>query len=219
MLVMGLAEKPYHSFNCRPARAKVPPIGAGASKEERVSGDHWVFGYGSLLWRPGFEYEERVEATLLGYHRAFCIYSHHYRGTPEHPGLVLGLAPGGECRGIAFRVTAASWPQVKAYLDERELITRVYIPTDVPVDTRAYGMLRAHTYVADPECEQYAGHLTLSQAAEIITAAHGDVGPNLEYLENTVEHLDQLGIIDPPLHDLMDLVRREYGQINQGAGI
>ena len=184
-----------------------------------MSGDVWVFGYGSLMWRPGFDYEEMVPALLRGYHRAFCIYSHHYRGTPDNPGLVLGITPGGECHGIAFRVAEENWSAAKAYLDERELINNVYIPSDVTLHSPDYGTVIAHTYVANPECQQYAGHLTLHEAAQIITGAYGRMGANLDYLENTVIHLDDMGIIDPPLHDLMDLVRREYGEMNIGAGI
>jgi cation transport protein ChaC len=181
--------------------------------------EKWVFGYGSLLWRPGFEFVECARALLPGYHRSFCIYSHHYRGTPENPGLVLGLNKGGECVGNAFRIAHENWSKVKAYLDERELVTNTYIPADVEVELADGRTVIAHTYVADPTHEQYAGNLPVRTAVEIIVAAHGNVGPNLEYLENTVRHLDEMGIIDPPLHDLMDLVRREYGEINMGAGI
>ena len=184
-----------------------------------MSGDVWVFGYGSLMWRPGFDYEETVPALLRGYHRAFCIYSHHHRGTPDNPGLVLGIAPGGECHGLAFRVAERNWPVAKTYLDARELINNVYIPSDVTVHSANHGVLTAHTYVADLACRHYAGHLTLHEMARIITGAYGRAGTNLAYLENTVTHLDEMGIIDPPLHDLMDLVRREYGEINIGAGI
>lgn len=181
--------------------------------------ERWVFGYGSLLWRPGFEFTERSRALLRGYHRSFCIYSHHYRGTPENPGLVLGLNAGGECVGNAFRIAPENWSAVKAYLDERELVTNTYIPVDVEVELDDGRTVIAHTYVADPTHQQYAGNLPVRTAVEIIVAAHGNVGPNLEYLENTVQHLDEMGIVDPPLHDLMDLVRREYGEINMGAGI
>ncbi len=181
--------------------------------------ERWVFGYGSLLWRPGFEFTERSRALLRGYHRSFCIYSHHYRGTPENPGLVLGLNAGGECVGNAFRIAPENWNAVKAYLDERELVTNTYIPADVEVELEDGRTVIAHTYVADPTHQQYAGNLPVRTAVEIIVAAHGNVGPNLEYLENTVQHLDEMGIVDPPLHDLMDLVRREYGEINMGAGI
>lgn len=179
----------------------------------------WVFGYGSLLWRPGFAFEDCKRALLRGYHRSFCIYSHHYRGTPENPGLVLGLNHGGECVGRAFLIAEENWPKVKAYLDERELVTNTYIPANVDVELESGETVIAHTYVADPTHQQYAGNLPLRDAAEIIVGASGSIGPNIEYLENTVKHLDDMGIIDPPLHDLMAIVRREYGELNLGAGI
>ena len=172
-----------------------------------MSGDVWVFGYGSLMWHPGFEYEETVPALLRGYHRVFCIYSHHSRGTPENPGLVLGILPQGECRGMAFRVAGEKWPAAKTYLDQRELANNAYIPSDVTLQTETHGVLTAHTYVADPQCPHHAGHLSLREAARIITGAHGSRGPNLDYLENTVTCLDEMGIVDLPLRDLMDLVR------------
>ena len=184
-----------------------------------MSGDVWVFGYGSLMWRPGFDYEEKVPALLRGYHRRFCIYSHHHRGTPEKPGLVLGIAPGGDCHGIAFRVAEEKWPVAKTYLDERELINDVYIPSELRVHSTTHGIISAYTYIANLQCRQYAAHLTLHEMAQIITGAYGGMGANLDYLENTVTHLDRMGIIDPPLHDLMDLVRREYSGMNNGAGI
>src|SRR3974390_225676 len=93
---------------------------------ESSKGDLWVFGYGSLIWRPGFEFIEQVQARLIGEHRALCVYSFDHRGTPERPGLVLGLDRGGACRGIAFRVTASKRAEVVAYLRAREQTTNVY---------------------------------------------------------------------------------------------
>ena len=173
--------------------------------------DRWVFAYGSLLWRPGFGHEECVPCVLRGYHRSFCLYSHHHRGTPARPGLVLGLSPGGECHGAAIRVRHDDWPAVKAYLDARELISKVYVPTEITVHAPDRAPFEAHTYIADPTCAQYDDRLNAHQTARIITTAHGKAGSNLEYLENTVGYLDRMGIVDPPLHDLMDLIRREYG--------
>ena len=94
----------------------------------------WVFGYGSLMWRPEFRYLAQVPGVLHGFHRSFCVWSRHWRGTPERPGLVLGLAPGGQCQGVAFRVAAADWPEVKAYLDERELMSYAYAACWLPVE-------------------------------------------------------------------------------------
>ena len=168
----------------------------------------WIFGYGSLMWRPGFAHDAAEPALLRGYHRAFCVYSVHYRGTAARPGLVLGLDRGGSCRGRAFRVAAADAEAVIAYLDAREQVTAVYLRRRVTIeigDTRT----AAVTYVADRAHRQYAGKLPPRRAAEIILGGHGVAGDNPEYLEHTVAHLDELGIKDGPLHDLLTLVRAD----------
>jgi cation transport regulator ChaC len=90
-------------------------------------GDRWVFGYGSLMWRPGFAFEEKRIATIHGYHRSLCVYSHVHRGTAEAPGLVLGLDRGGSCQGVAFRVRDENWNEVIDYLREREQVTSIYL--------------------------------------------------------------------------------------------
>ncbi len=166
----------------------------------------WIFGYGSLMWDPGFAFEERQPALLHGYHRAFCLYSERYRGTPERPGLVLGLAPGGSCKGRAFRVAASSIDSVLDYLHERELVHYVYQFREVPLRLPA-ARIRAHTYIADIRHERYAGGLGLETAAAIIRQGHGLRGPNIDYLENTIAHLDELGIKEGRLHELLAVVR------------
>lgn len=174
--------------------------------------DMWIFGYGSLMWDPGFEFEERQTALLHGYHRAFCLYSTRYRGTPERPGLVLGLAPGGSCKGRAFRVAAGNIEAVLEYLHERELVHYVYQFREVPLrlpDAR----IRAHTYIADTKHKRYAGGLDMASAAAIIRQGHGQRGPNTDYLENTIAHLDELGIKEGRLHDLLVMVRGGEGAV------
>ncbi len=166
----------------------------------------WIFGYGSLMWRPGFAHEAEAPALLRGYHRAFCVYSVHYRGTPARPGLILGLDRGGSCRGRAYGVAAADAEAVIAYLDAREQVTAVYVRRRVTIEI-AGERVPAMTYVADRAHGQYAGKLTPRRAAEIILGGHGVAGGNPEYLERTVAHLDELGILDGPLHDLLALVR------------
>ncbi|TVR95751.1 MAG: gamma-glutamylcyclotransferase [Rhodospirillales bacterium] len=177
-----------------------------------------VFAYGSLMWRPGFPYVESTPALLRGYHRAFCVYSHHYRGTPERPGLVLGLAPGGACRGLAFRVADDRVEQVKAYLHERELVSYAYVPRQVPV-ALPEGAANAYTFVADPGHPQYAGDLGPERSAEIIMKAAGAAGLNREYLIRTVQQLERAGHPDPALHALLERVWRLTGEIEAGGGI
>ena len=119
----------------------------------------WVFAYGSLMWNPGFAYTDRQPAMLDGFHRAFCIYSHHYRGTPAKPGLVLGLDKGGSCRGIALRFAPDTRDAVVAYLNERELIGYAYRPAIVTATLEAGQPVAAYTFVTDPTHPQYAGDL------------------------------------------------------------
>ena len=178
----------------------------------------WVFGYGSLMWRPGFPYLQAIPAVIRGFHRSFCIYSCYHRGTPEQPGLVLGLDRGGSCRGLVFRVAGADAASARAYLDERELIGYAYRPMTLPVET-IDGPVDAYVYVADPQHGQYAGEVDLQRAAEIIVAARGVAGLNRDYLINTVRRLEQLGFVDSRLHALLERVEYLTGVIEAGSGI
>lgn len=167
----------------------------------------WVFGYGSLMWDPGFPHLDAVTARLWGYHRAFCVWSHRYRGTPEAPGLVLGLKPGGSCVGRAFRVRKADEAPVIDYLYRREMLTGVYLPGfhNAAINGERRRVL---AFVADPHHVQYAGRLSEKQAARVIAQSCGQRGPNADYLSNTVAHLDELGINDGPLHLLQQDVQK-----------
>jgi cation transport protein ChaC len=167
--------------------------------------DFWVFAYGSLMWRPGFEFLDRQPALLRGYHRAFCVISTHYRGTAEKPGLVLGLDRGGACRGRAFRVAAVEADHVIGYLHNREMINGVYDPRWFTVET-PLGARRAAAFVVDRSHEQYAGKLTARQTADYIAQGVGVMGSNLDYLRSTVTHLDELGIGESALHRLLRIV-------------
>ena len=178
----------------------------------------WVFGYGSLMWRPGFVFEEQCTATLQGYHRAFCIYSHRYRGTAERPGLVLGLDRGGSCTGTGFRIADAEWHGVVDYLNERELVGYAYVPRVLPI-TIGGREVPAYTFVADPDHGQYAGDLGLERSAEIIMAATGIMGLNRDYLINTVRELEAHGFQDNEQHELLQRVALLTGLIDQGGGI
>jgi cation transport protein ChaC len=182
------------------------------------SDDFWVFGYGSLMWQPGFPHCEAVPALLRGYHRSFCVYSHHYRGTPQQPGLVLGLAPGGSCRGLAFRVPAEEKTTVRDYLDERELVTYAYLPKMLCVEIAA-GVVHAYTFIADPEHRQFAGDLGIERSAEIIMEARGVAGLNRDYLINTVRRLETMGYADERLHPLLQRIEHLTGIIEAGGGI
>lgn len=173
-------------------------------------GGFWVFGYGSLMWRPGFEYLERRMARLRGYRRAFALRSVRYRGTPEAPGLVLGLDwdPNASCTGMAFRVCPTRAEAVRTYLAERELVTRSYFEVLHPVTLDGGGQVDAICYILDRTHPQYCGGLDLAAQAQIIAHAAGPAGTNRDYLHNTVAHLVELGVEDPALQDL-DLRVRE----------
>jgi len=179
--------------------------------------DMWVFGYGSLMWNPEFDHFECRPALLFGWHRTFCVYSHRYRGTPDRPGLVLGLDAGGSCRGMAFRVAAENVDDTLDYLWEREMVTGVYRPTLLPLRlghgrSGPDGRVRAVGFVVDRRHPQYAGGLDAERATDIICTGHGLRGPNAEYLFNTVDHLDTLGIADTPLHGMARRVADRLGR-------
>ncbi|GLI94461.1 gamma-glutamylcyclotransferase [Methylocystis echinoides] len=164
--------------------------------------DLWVFGYGSLMWRPGFDYVESALAWVHGYHRALCIFSHVHRGTPERPGLVLGLDRGGSCQGVAFRVAAQNRAQTIQYLRERELVTSVYLEKLVGVRFAEGGCVNALTYVVDRSHCQYAGRLPVDEMTRLIAEGVGASGDNPAYVRNTYEHLLQLDIHDAELAEI-----------------
>ena len=171
--------------------------------------DLWVFGYGSLMWHPGFPPAESRIARLHGFHRGLCVWSWVYRGTEKSPGLVLGLDNGGSCLGVAHRVQLADREAAAAYLYEREMVTAVYQPIIVRVRLDDGRRVPALTFIADHDHPQYAGHLSAEEAADIVRHAHGKSGPNVDYVANTVNCLDQLGIPCPRLHRVNQLLGRE----------
>jgi cation transport protein ChaC len=166
----------------------------------------WVFAYGSLMWRPGFDYVESVPARLIGAHRALCVYSFVHRGTPERPGLVLGLDHGGTCRGLAYRVAAGKRAATLAYLREREQVTKVYIERVRPVVLigHAEARIRAVCYMVDRSHPQYAGKLGLTEQLHIVRHGHGRSGPNRDYVLATVHALEAMGCRDRALHLLAE---------------
>lgn len=169
----------------------------------------WVFGYGSLIWHPGFQVAEQVVARAPGWHRSFCMRSIHHRGTPERMGLVLALdrATGAHCDGVAFRVTPGAEEATLATLRERELISSAYLEEWLAVRTTDGRAVQALTYVIDPHHLQYCGGLPLAEQARIIAYAVGGRGPNSDYLFATARHLADLGIADADLDRLVTMVR------------
>lgn len=161
--------------------------------------DLWVFGYGSLIWRPGFAFEESVSARLYGYHRSLCIFSHVHRGTPERPGLVLGLDRGGVCRGLAFRVAAEHSDETIAYLRAREQATAVYLERHVPLRLDDGRRVEGLVYVADRKHLQYAGKLPPGELLKMVRQGRGQSGENPDYVLQTHEHLRKMGVYDPVL--------------------
>ncbi|MFZ5739399.1 MAG: gamma-glutamylcyclotransferase [Pseudomonadota bacterium] len=178
---------------------------------ELFEGDLWVFGYGSLMWNPGFDFVERVPARLIGEHRALCVYSFVHRGTPEQPGLVLGLDRGGACRGIAFRVADAHRMATVAYLREREQVTSVYreVKRSVWLEDDARRRISALAYVVDRGHAQYAGRLSAAEQLRHVRQGHGRSGPNRDYVIATVKALEAQGCRDLPLHQLAEALRDE----------
>ncbi|MFC0284713.1 gamma-glutamylcyclotransferase [Camelimonas abortus] len=177
--------------------------------KEQDSGDLWVFGYGSLMWRPGFDYLERRAGLVRGYHRSLCVYSFHHRGTPQRPGLVMGLDRGGSCRGAAFRVPAERRAETIAYLREREQVTSVYLERFAPVALDNGHVTPALVYVVNRDHEQYAGRLDIDEVVAIVRRGHGVSGHNPDYVRNTLAHLHAMGVRDAWLEEV---VRRLDGQ-------
>jgi glutathione-specific gamma-glutamylcyclotransferase len=167
----------------------------------------WVFGYGSLMWRPGFAYARRCKAVLHGWRRSLCVYSHIYRGSPERPGLVLGLDRGGACPGVAFEVDAALREATIRYLRERELVTAVYLERVAPVTLESGDRVLALTYIADRLHGQYAGRLDREAMLEHVRAGKGQSGDNVEYVLETYDHLREMGVRDRDLEWLSAKLR------------
>ena len=178
---------------------------------EHAAEDLWVFGYGSLMWRPGFDFRERIEARLTGAHRALCVYSFVHRGTPERPGLVLGLDRGGACRGIAFRVAETNRAATVAYLREREQVTSVYreVKRSLWLENEARQRVSALVYVVDRGHVQYAGRLTLAEQLRYVQQGHGRSGNNRDYVLATVKSIEAQGFRDAQLHQLALMLHDE----------
>lgn len=184
------------------------------SKSEKASEDLWVFGYGSLMWRPGFEFLERRKARLVGAHRALCVYSFVHRGTPERPGLVLGLDRGGNCRGIAYRVAKAKRAATIDYLREREQVTMVYREAwrRVWLDDDPQHNVHALCYMVDRGHQQYAGRLTIAEQLHYVRQGHGRSGACREYVLAAVKELETLGVEDADMRLLGERLKGTHEQ-------
>ena len=172
--------------------------------------EFWVFGYGSLMWRPGFEFEERCGAIMHGVHRRLCIYSHVHRGTPEKPGLVLGLDRGGACRGVGYRVANSRRDATIEYLREREQVTMIYKECwrEMKVE-RDSGRQKvsALVYLVDQTHMQYAGRRSAEDLLPFVLQGHGKGGPCIEYIASTLDHIEELGFKDVHLSEVLTLAR------------
>src|ERR1700755_493479 len=184
------------------------------SDEAFSDGDFGVFGYGSLMWKPGFDFVERVPARLIGETRALCFYSFVHRGTPEKPGLVLGLDRGGACRGVAFRVAEKHRAETVAYLRAREQVTSVYreVMRSVWLENDARQRVSALTYVVDRGHVQYAGRLSLAEQLRHVLHGHGQSGANRDYVLATVSAIEAEGFRDAPLHQLALMLHDAHPQ-------
>ena len=176
----------------------------------QTTATHWVFGYGSLIWNPGFPHLSAQQGLLRGAHRSLSIVSHHHRGTLEHPGLVFGLARGGSCRGMVFEVADENWQAVRDYLQEREQVTSVYRDAMRPVRLADGRSVSALAFLVDEHHEQFAGQLSLDQQLAMVRIAVGLSGRNADYVLNTARHLRELGIRDRQLMALADLLADGY---------
>jgi len=183
-----------------------------AHESHSARGDLWVFGYGSLMWRPGFQFLERVPARLIGEHRALCVYSFVHRGTAEKPGLVLGLDRGGACRGIAFRVAEKNRAATVAYLRAREQVTSVYreVTRSVWLENDARQRVSAMVFVVDRGHVQYAGPLSLAEQFRHVLQGHGQSGANRDYVLSTVRAIEAEGFHDTQLHQLATMLHESH---------
>ena len=190
------------------ARASFPGDDPGVAAALAERGDLWIFGYGSLMWDPGFHHSDSHPAVVHGYHRRFCVYSYNYRGTRARPGLVLGLDRGGACKGIVYRVPRRHAKAALGYLWERELDGGVYRFRKLRARL-ARGSVTAYSCVVDRAHPGYAAELSIEETARLICQGVGKRGLCLHYLENTVRHIEALGLTDGHLHQLMEVVQRK----------
>ena len=175
----------------------------------------WVFGYGSLMWDPGFPYSESSRAKIYGFHRALCIRSIRYRGTESSPGLVFGLDRGGSCTGIGFRVETKHQRMVAAYLQDREMLNNIYVPSIRPIVLADGRNEQALTFIVRKQHPAYVKTLTVEQIAKIVANASGQRGRNIDYVTSTLHLLQSFGIHDRTLISINQLAHAQInGELN-----
>ena len=179
--------------------------------------DVWIFGYGSLMWNPAFHYAEERPALLRGYHRRFCFWTPLGRGTPENPGLMLGLITGGSCRGVAFRIAPDVVEQELSILWAREMMGDVYQPNWFNLRTD-HGPIRAIAFTLKRNHERFAGDLPVDVVIRHVATAAGRLGPCADYLVNTVHKLEETGVRRGPMHDLLNRVQAHRTAIGLDSG-
>ncbi|HEY9649290.1 MAG TPA: gamma-glutamylcyclotransferase [Coleofasciculaceae cyanobacterium] len=180
-------------------------------KPQKPDADIWIFAYGSLIWNPIIKFVEQRVGTIYGWHRRFCLWVPQGRGTPDNPGLVLGLDRGGSCRGIAYRIAAADVPSELLLLWRREMVVGCYIPRWVKVFDGTH-QLEAITFAINHNHRAYAGNISLETTVNSIATACGELGSCSDYLIQTINGLMSVGIQDKPLLRLCDRVMaREAG--------
>jgi cation transport protein ChaC len=182
-----------------------------ALKDWCTKQDIWVFGYGSLIWKPEFDFIEQRPALLPGHHRALCLWSRINRGTPELPGLVFGLEAGGECHGMAFRIAAEAVFPIFETLWRREMATGAYHPSWIDCQT-PQGPVKALAFVIDRAGPAYVPEPPEDALIEIVLRASGIYGSCLEYVTQTADALETVGIHDARL---TALVTRLKDRLNQ----
>lgn len=169
----------------------------------------WVFGYGSLMWNPGFPYDEARRARIYGLHRSLCIRSVRYRGTHEQPGLVLGLDLGGSCTGMGYRIELSQQRRVADYLQDREMLNDIYEPSIRRIALDDGQRVMALAFVVKRHHCAYVKHLSLKQRADIVASAKGQRGSNFEYVMSTLDTLESIGITDYELHTVGQLASHQ----------
>ncbi|WP_169567881.1 gamma-glutamylcyclotransferase [Sneathiella limimaris] len=167
----------------------------------------WVFGYGSLLWNPAFHYIESVPARLYGYRRHYCLHLTMGRGSPEKPGIMLALDTGGSCNGRAFLIEPAKIDSETEILWLREMISGAYLPRWVKMKTEDGKSIEGLTFVVNRDHSRYRDHLSDEDLVQRICQGEGHLGSSREYLENTVAHLEEIGVRDQYLHRLLAKVK------------